>query len=756
LSTRSSGHVTAPVLPLCFEDSGDGTADFFTARGADYLFSIAPTSVQLILQSRENQTTGSQSPANEPRIIRFEFVGANSQAPLCALDKLSGSVNYLIGNDPAQWRAHCSLYQKVRAAQLYPGIDVLYHGNGQKLEYDFEIAPGADPQKIAVRFNGVDSLRIDPDGDLVIVCSAQEIRQPRPAIYQSVAGHRQLIPGAWRLRDSQTVDFALGSYDKARALVIDPMLSYSSFFGGNLLDVAYGVKVGLDGSIYIAGETTSRKFTFGDSTNFNAQFSGGRFTGDAFVAKLAPGGTNLVYFTYIGGRGNESARDLAIDDSGHAFITGFTDSTNFPIVFTNVVYGLTNHINGRKDPNAHVYRSDAFIAELDTEGASLVYSAYLGGSLADVATGIALDPEGNAYVTGYTYSTNFPFTNAFQTNLAGTNDIFVAKIAPLGSALLYSTYVGGTNADEADGIAADASGVVYVTGFTSSTNFPCTSNALQSQISGSTNAAQSYRGRHVPADAFLLRIDTTLAGAPSLTYSTLLGGTNNDYGFRIALDTDTNVYITGNSSSTNFPNFGHATNIAVGAVRGAVLNSDAFLTKFHFDAPDTATMVYSILFGGLLNETGWGVVVDGAGNAYVAGASSSRNFATNNNFGFLRGTNGGRSDAFVAAFDTNAAPLFSAYLGGRADDFAYALALDASTNLYVVGKTSSINFPTNAPVGQQPLQTKRYGPPDAFLAIISTATPPPPAPAENSQNTAMPLVEPLPATDRSNLLYFKK
>jgi hypothetical protein len=386
---------------------------------------------------------------------------------------------------------------------------------------------------------------------------------------------------------------------------------------------------------------------------------------------------------------------------------------------TNITYGLTNHLNGKPDPHVGIYNSDAFVTELDTDGESVVYSALIGGGLADIGLGIALDPDDTAYITGYTYSSNFPVVNAFQTNRLGTNDIFVARIAPLGTALEYSTFVGGTNTDQGQGIAVDGSGVAYVTGFTFSTNFPTTANAIQPQLSGSTNAAKSYKGRKAPADAFVLRIDTTQSGSNSLTYSTLLGGTNNDYGLRIAVDADANVYVTGNASSTNFPDFNHPTNTTAGAVKGAGVNSDAFLTKYHFSAADTATMVYSILFGGKQNDTGWDVAVDGAGNAYVCGATSSHNFPTNNTFGFLSNTNTGKSDAFVAVFDTNAASIFSGYLGGKGDDIAYALALDSMTNIYVVGRTLSGSFPVVAPTNQAPLQIKRFGPNDAFLTIIS-------------------------------------
>src|SRR6185436_4045699 len=486
------------LLPLCFEqESGEGRTGLY-ARGLDYLFRVEPSGATLLLWEEIADTP------ETARTMHFDFTGANPKAELQGANPLPGKVNYIIGNDPSQWRTRVPLYGKARANNVYPGIDVVYYGNGKALEYDLQIAPGADPGQIALHFTGTDSIRVDANGDLILKSGMQEIRQPRPFIYQVFGGHRQAVQGNYVLKDSSTVGFSLAPYDAELALVIDPMLSYSSFFGGNSGEIAYGVKAWLDGSIYIAGETKSRKFTLGSPTNFVSMFGGGILTGDAFVAKLAPGASNLIYFTYLGGNHNESARDLAVDADGHAFITGLTDSTNYPTFLASPTFGLTNHLNGKPDPHVGVYNSDAFITELDTNGDTLVYSALIGGSLADIGLGIAIDPDDTAYITGYTYSSNFPLVNAFQTNRLGTNDIFVARVAPLGASLDYSSYFGGTNNDLGQGIAAGGSGVAYVTGFTYSTNFPTTANAIQPQINGTTNAAKAYKGRkNPPPDAFL-------------------------------------------------------------------------------------------------------------------------------------------------------------------------------------------------------------------------------------------------------------
>jgi len=426
--------------------------------------------------------------------------------------------------------------------------------------------------------------------------------------------------------------------------VIDPLLSYSTFFGGNFGEAAYGVKVDTNGSIYLAGETLSRVFSGPAGTNSQSSFGGGRFNGDAFVAKFGPGGTNLVYFTYIGGSGNEGARDLAIDDAGHAFITGFTDSTNFPVLLPGgPVFGLTNQINGKIDHRVHKYPSDAFITELEVDGASLIYSAYLGGSLAEVAAGIALDPAGNAYITGYTFSSNFPVVNAFQPVLNGSNDVFVSKIAPLGSALLYSTYLGGSGGDYGSGIAIDTVGNAYVTGQTQSSNFPTSAGAFQSASGGC--------GSNFPnlCDAFVAKLNST---GTALVFSTYLGGSSDDSGMGIAVDADGNAYVTGTTNSTNFPTTTDAFQTTYAGGYDVYTFRDAFVTKLN---PTGSALVYSTYLGGRSVDSAHGIAVDGSGSAYVAGSTNSSNFPTTPGaFQAIGHTGGGYSsntyDAFVAKF----------------------------------------------------------------------------------------------------------
>ncbi len=557
---------TAPALglpsglPLYFEANRGQAAERaqFLARGLNYQFSLAPTQAEIILRKFTTPSLASpldrdQLLAPRPvltRALRMEFLGAKAQSAMRGQEKMPGKINYFIGNDPAQWRAGVPTFAKVQVRGIYSGIDLVYYGNQQRLEYDFTIAPRADPQAIAIRFEGADKISISDQGELVLRLGDEEIRQPRPQLYQIAGGARRAVNGGYRRKDAHTVGFAIATYDRDLPLVIDPVLSYSTYFGGNAGDVALSAKVAKDtpdGSVYIAGETLSSAFLFPLSGGVvQPIFRGGTLTGDGFIAKFTNPPTNLLYMTYLGGTADDGVLDLAVDAAGNAYVTGFTDSSNCPTV--NALYP---NINGTVDPGLHVHPNDAFVAELNPSGSALIFSTYLGGGLADVASGIAVDPSGNIYVTGYTFSSNFPAWNPlpFHATIAGSNDAFVTKLAPGGSAFVYSTYLGGTNADEGEGIAADAAGFAYVTGFTASTNFP-TFRALQPQINNSPDPVSQYKNKSVPYDAFVAKLSP--GGAP-LVYCTYLGGTNVDAGFRIRSDAAGNAYVTGQAGSGDFP-----------------------------------------------------------------------------------------------------------------------------------------------------------------------------------------------------------
>jgi hypothetical protein len=632
--------------------------------------------------------------------MSMRFVDASPAARMAGLEAVPGTMNYILGKDPARWRTGSLSFGRVAIEGLYPGIDLVYYGNQRRLEYDFAVAPGADPGDIIIEFAGADQVSIERGGELVITIGSEKITQPRPILYQWKMGLRQQVKGEYRQAGPGRIGFSVGDYDRSTSLIIDPVLSYSSLFGGNLGDLALSVKVDTEGSIYVAGETLSTEFPL-PLNGFDTTFAGGKINGDAFIAKFNPTGTALVYFTYLGGSGNEGALDLAVDSAGHAHVCGFTDSSDFP----TTANAFSTVIKGSPTPGNGIYHQDAFMAELDATGQALVYSTYYGGTNTERADAIALDPAGATYITGLTYSRDFPLLNAItnQNTLHGPYDAFVAKFGPGGAPLVYSTFLGGTNADEGQGIAADANGFAYVTGFTSSTNFPVTPGAFRTNLNGYPRLTPLF-------DAFVTRIDPS---GSSLAYSTLLGGTNSDAGFRVAVDNGGNALVTGSTLSLDFPNTATNLGFSVGFTNPAAANSDSFISKL---SPKGA-LAWSVRYGGTFHDVGWDIALDPTGNPYVVGTASSTNFPTFNDAGFsipAKATLGNES-IFVTALKQDAsAALYSIVMGGSNNDRGYGIAVDPAGNAYVVGKVTSTNF-----VLVSELQGSRLGTNDTFLAKIA-------------------------------------
>jgi hypothetical protein len=581
----------------------------------------------------------------------------------------------------------------------------VYYGNQKQLEYDFHLQPNTDPGVIVVRFEGGDHLRIDEQGQLVIGLGKESIIQPRPVLYQVIGGKRNDVTGGYRLLGAGRVGFTVGHYNPEQALVIDPVLSYSSFFGGNNGDMALSVKVDANGFIYVAGETLSSQFSTPlPPGGFQEDFGGGEINGDAFIAKFDPNGFGLIYFTYLGGAGNDGALDLAVDATGQVRIAGFTDSGDFP-----TRQALFPRIGGNPAGNG-TYYTDAFVAQLNGSGSDLVFSTYLGGSGLDLADAIAVDPQGYTYVAGYTYSTNFPVTSGSLTNAEpsqrgshGSYDGFIAKLAPTGIPLVYSSYLGGTNSDEVQGIAADASGFAYVTGYTASTNFPTTADAFRRVLNGSIKNQLVY-------DAFVAKVTPV---GDAFVYSTLLGGTNSDAGFRIAVDTVGNALLTGSSQSVDFPNT--LTNLAgltVGFTNNNSRNTDTFMAKISREG----ALVYSTRFGGTKEDVGWDIALDSVGNTFIIGTTTSSSFPTHSatNFPPPEKAKSTLQSVFVTAFSADASSLlYSLTLGGKQNDMGLGIATDFAGNVYIVGKTQSTDFPV-----VNPLQGSLVGNNDSFLAKI--------------------------------------
>jgi hypothetical protein len=688
-------------LPLHFEANRGQTHEDvrFLARGPGYNLFLTPTEAVLTLMKQE---APARRPAahdkSKPRtpatgtVLRITFAGANPDLRVTGLEELPGKANYFIGNNPAKWRTNVPTYLKARYTDLYPGIDLIYYGNQRQLEYDFVVHPGADPSAIALRFMGADKVEVDVQGDLVLHTVVGPIRQRKPVIYQEIGGVRKEIPGGYVLTATRQASFKVAAYDASQPLVIDPVLFYSTYLGGNAFDVGSSIAVDSAGNAYVTGFTNSSNFPT-TAGAFHTTF-GGSF--DAFVTKLNPTGSGLVYSTYLGGSGQDIGRAIAVDAARNAYVTGLTNSSNFP---TTAGAFQTAYGGGSQD---------AFVTKLNRTGSALVYSTYLGGSDVDDGFSIFVDAVGNAYLSGGTNSANFPTTpGAFQTTNAGGFDAFVTKLNPTGSApLVYSTYLGGSGDDGGNPvvIAVDAFGNAYVSGATNSTNFPTTAGAFQTTYGGGI------------LDAFVTKLNPT--GSAPLVYSTYLGGSGEDSSTGIAVNAAGNAYVTGGTFSTNFPTTPGAFQTTFGAG-----SFHAFVTKFN--PTGSAPLVYSTYLGGSGGDGGSAIAVDATGNAYVTGSTNSSNFPTTAG-AFQTTFGGGINDVFVTKLNpTGSAPLvYSTYLGGSGDDEGSGIALDPmpNPNAYVVGLSASTNFP----ITPGAFQTSNAGSYDAFVAKITNVTPPPP------------------------------
>ena len=616
-------------------------------------------------------------------VLRMKLRNANPAAKVTGVDELGGRSNYFIGNDSTKWRTNVPTYAKVKYEGIYSGIDLVYYGNQRQLEYDFIVAPGADPRRIAFGVSGAQRIHQDAQGELVFKVGEDEVRWHKPVAYQEKNGERQLVAARYAIADGDRVGFEVAKYDASKPLYIDPLI-YSTYLGGSSYDEAYGIAVDSAGNAYITGYTYSTNFPTTPGA-FRTVCNGGtgcKTNGDAFVAKINAAGSALVYSTYLGGSGRDYGFGIALDDNGDAYVVGTTYSTDFP-----TFRPLQSAFGGGS--------TDAFVAEFNPSGSALLYSTYLGGSGDEYGTGIAADSSGNTYVTGETASADFPTANPLQPTLAGSDDGFVAKIANLGSGLIYSTYLGGSGLDYCIGIAVDSLGDAYVTGATGSVDFP-TANALQ----------PAYGGGY---DAFVSELNPT---GSALVYSTYLGGSGQDQGFGITLDGAGNAYVTGETNSNNFP--------TVNALQPTYAGGgDAFVSKINSNG---SALVYSTYLGGSGGEFGYGISVDSSGNAYVTGATSSSNFPITPNALQTRckGCAGHHGHAHPFSSKINAAGrrlLFSTFLGGGNVDSGQGIAADDSGNAYVTGFTVSTDFPV-----VNPLQSHYGGSYDAFVAKVQILT----------------------------------
>lgn len=653
-------------LPLSFEvNQGqvEKQVSFFS-RGSGYdLFLTSNEAVLSInvpsLQQQHTTHTNAQAdpPAQTKRdVLRMKLPGANPSTRVTGLDELPGKSNYLLGNDPKQWRTNVAHYARVKYEGVYRGIDLIYYGEQQQLEYDFIVAPGADPSAIKQVFEGAQNVAIDAEGNLVLRTRGGEVRQRKPFIYQESDGKKHQVAGGYVKTGKQQVGFAIGEYDPNLPLVIDPVLVYSSYLGGSGEDAVMGIGFDGGGNAYAAGYATSLDFpTTPGSFQPTAPTSW-----DGYVTKFDPTGAVLIYSTYIGGTGSDPLWGLAVDSAGSAYITGYTGSANFPTTpgaFDRVL-----------DTNA-----DIFVTKLDPSGSSLNYSTFIGGSGFDAAYGIAVDGAGNAYLTGATKSLNFPVTmgvwdvffNSISTN---DEDAFAIKLNATGSALVYSTFLGGSYRDQGTGIGVDIMGNAYLVGATTSGDFPRTFGAFDTTSNGSF-------------DTFVLKLNNVASG---FYYSTFVGGINDDIGNGIAVDPAGYAYVTGYTLSSNFP--------TTSTAYDRIFNGpwDSFVTKLNQSGTG---LVYSTYLGGSDVDIGLGIAVDTLGQAYVTGNTYSTNYPTT--AGAIDTSHNGVTDVFMTKMNSSGTGLlYSTFFGGSGADEGNCIAVDGTGKVYVGGRTVSTNFPT--------------------------------------------------------------
>jgi len=677
-------------LPLSFEvnqGQTDGRVKFLS-RGSGYSLFLTSTEAVLSLHRSGPGKTPGRGDNERGRatddVLRMTAVNANPHARIEGLDQLPGKSNYFIGKNPRNWRTNVSTYGRVYYHEIYKGVDLVYYGNQRQLENDFVVAPGADPSDIALKFEGAKKITIDKDGNLLLETCGGQLQLQRPVIYQLTDGVRQEVVGNYILRSSRDVGFEVAAYDHTRPLVIDPVLVYSSYLGGNGTEVGNAITVDDAGNAYITGDTTSSIFP--TVSPIDSTLGG---TEDAFIVKINPTGSALVYSTYLGGSSTEIGIDISVDGTQNAYVTGRTASTDFPVVnaFDSTYSGGTVE--------------DAFVVRINAAGSALVYSTYLSGNFGARGCGIwANNSQGFAYVTGTT-STGFPVTaSAFEpTNF---NSGFLTKLCTNcsgASSLVYSTFLAHTGTASGQAIAADVAGNAYVTGTLNSnaTNF-ATPGAFQTTFGGGS------------ADAFVEKFNTNLSGAAGRVYATYLGGSAKDIGGAdgslnpgkaIAIDESGNAYITGATSSTNFP----LANASQGVIGG---QNDAFLTKLNAFG---SALIYSTYLGGTGDDFGKSVAVNVGGSAYVTGVAGP-NFPTVNS---LLTPNPGIG--FVAKFaPSGTSVVYSTILSGVTGG-SFGLALDLAGNAFATGSTNASIVTVN------PFQpTNGGGGTDGWVSMIADPT----------------------------------
>ncbi len=647
-------------LTLGFEPNRGQFAESvrYLGRGLGYELTLSDAGATLVLTAR----------SGERESLGVRVVGSVSRAPH-GVKQLPGVSNYLVGSDRKRWTTGVESYAKVVYSEVLPGIDWVLYGKSQReLEYDLVFAPGTDVASVSLAFDGARRLSVDARGSLRLeLGSGRAVEQSPPVAYQLDArGRKTLVAARYLPHADGTLGFRVGTYDHRLPLVIDPAVTYATYFGGSGFEVGAAVAMDSAGRVYVAGSTAPGLFPVNNGVQ---QVYGGGGT-DAFVCKLNPGGTALVYSTFIGGSDADAAAGVAVDLTGNAYVVGNTLSTDFP---------TAGPLQAAKGGSL-----DGFITKISPDGGALVYSTYLGGTSDDFATAVSVTASGSARLTGTTFSTNFPTVLPAQTALGGDGDAFVSFLNPAGSALTFSTYWGGLASDTGTGIALEASGAAHVVGSTGSTNFPL-SGGFQA-----TNGGGVF-------DAFVAKFGESGA----VGFSSYLGGGGRDEAAAVAVDLTGATIVTGFTASDNFPVAG----FGFQKTRGG--GEDGFVSRV--DAAGAA-LTFSTFLGGSSNDRAQGVAATPAGVVFVVGFTGSTNFPT---LVPSQPSKSGGNDAFFTELSSIGELSRSSYYGGASNDRALALAIDPTNALAMVGITSSVDFPTQAA-----LYPTRVGSQDAFIVKV--------------------------------------
>jgi hypothetical protein len=634
------------ALPLLFFSNPDGS---YTVETRDYQARFTADRIYF--------TRGKS-------MVALEFPGADTPT-IERLEVFRLRANFFTGSDKSLKTA---IPTALAYRNLYPGIDAIWRSSGHSLKSEFVVSPQSNPMSLRLRYSGARRVALAKNGGLEVHTSGGILRESPPVLYQvSMSGRRVPVEGHYRIGKSGVVSFGIGAYDRGLPLYIDPTISYSSFLGGSRTESASSVAVDAAGNIFVAGHTDSPSFpvksplrSFGGNT-------------EAFVVKLNPSGSQILWATFLGGSADDRATGLALDPAGNVFVVGYTTSANFPLA-----QPLQSRRSGARD---------AFIAKIDSSGQTLLFSTYFGGSGVDTATAVAVDPAGLVYVAGETLSKNFLVKSPAQLKNGGKKDSFLLKLNSY-FALEFATYLGGNGDDRATALAVSPDGSPFLAGCTASTNFP-----IQS-------AAQSaLRGKQ---DAFVARLSPS---GNSLVYSTYLGGAgSNDCAAGIAVDPNLTAFVTGATASADFPVLGAFQNRHAG---GGI---DAFLTKYTAGG----TMAYSTYIGGRSVDLASAIRLDSAGRAYIAGYTASINFPTTSP---VQTSFAGVYDGFLFRLEPSGTiSNFSTFLGHTGSDAPLAIALTTAGDAILAGATTSAQYPVVSP-----LQPARSGSSDAFLSRIAGA-----------------------------------